>query len=263
MGKPKVDDKPKITVPPIPEPPTPPRLADIDGLDLEKFDDHYPLYFPKGSEPLFAHLDKSCFHVTDGRYFGLLTASIADPQFVGPLAPGVTGNFSQGTALNTACSGSGGGSSGGALQATPQVVKSATNISAPSKGANAVTPKSGTKKPSPTTNSPSPGGEPKPSSSKKKNGPTITASSSELRKIMEEGGELAEKIKKVIIRSAVHASRAGKHGISFRAPNGQTYPDVSKAFAVHAGLKPCNRCKNNKQGVSLKIWHPCLVNAMI
>ena len=87
-------------------------------------------------------------------------------------------------------------------------------------------------------------------SKKNGNGPNPTASSSALRKLVEEGGEFAEKMKTCIIRAAVHASRSGQHGRSFKAPNGEVYPDISKAFAVHAGLKPCNRCKNNKQGVS-------------
>jgi hypothetical protein len=56
-------------------------------------------------------------------------------------------------------------------------------------------------------------------------------------------------MKEFIIRAAVYASRIGKHGQSFLGPNGEAYPDVSKAFASHAGLRPCSRCKNNKQGV--------------
>jgi hypothetical protein len=88
------------------------------------------------------------------------------------------------------------------------------------------------------------------SSRKKKKGPTPTATSSSLRKIMEDGGEEAELMKTCIIRAAVYASRAGTHGQSFVGCNGETYPDISKAFAAHAGLKPCNRCKTNKQGVS-------------
>ena len=81
-------------------------------------------------------------------------------------------------------------------------------------------------------------------------GPQPTANASDLRKVMDEGGEMAVKMKQCIIRAAVHASRSGKHGQSFLAPDGNAYPDVSKAFAAHAGLKPCARCKNNKQGVS-------------
>ena len=71
---------------------------------------------------------------------------------------------------------------------------------------------------------------------------------------MEDNGELAQKMKKCIIRAAVHASRSGKHGQSFLAPDGKAYPDVSKAFAGDAGLKPCTRCKNNKQGVSERFF---------
>jgi hypothetical protein len=39
-------------------------------------------------------------------------------------------------------------------------------------------------------------------------------------------------------------------GQSFLGPNGEAYLDESKAFAAHAGLRPCSLCKNNKQGVS-------------
>jgi hypothetical protein len=36
--------------------------------------------------------------------------------------------------------------------------------------------------------------------------------------------------------------------MSFVGVNGEVYPDVSKAFAVHGGVRPCIKCKNNKQG---------------
>jgi hypothetical protein len=256
--------KPSIVIPPIPEPPSPPRLRDIDGFDPEKFEDQHPLYLPKGQPSMVAHLDKACFHIVDGRYFGLLMNSIADPHFVGPNAPGVGGlNLSGGTGLATANSGGGSSSVGATLLSAPsqssgEQVTANTNVPK-GKGTGAeVTKSSATKKTgaasSSNTNANNNGAgtsDAKPSggSSKKKgNGPTPTASSSELRILMEDGGEIAEKIKTCIIRSAVHASRAGKHGLSFRASNRQTYPDVSKAFAAHAGLKPCIRCKNNKQG---------------
>ena len=68
--------KPQIDIPPIPVPPSPPKLSDMDGVDPDLFDDQYPLYTPKGDQQFVAHLDKECFHVVDGRYFGLLTTSI-------------------------------------------------------------------------------------------------------------------------------------------------------------------------------------------
>jgi hypothetical protein len=221
----------------------------MGGLDLEKFEGEDPLYFPKGQKQLVEHLDKTCFHVTEGRYFGLLTNSVLDPHFIGPNAPGINGiNLSGGAGLATANTGGGGSSAaGGLLAAAVPVVPPANSIPAVNKSSPSSPSKSGPKKPLTGILSNGISGEP-PKKKKKGNGPKTTASSSQLRKLVEEGGEAAEKIKTCIVRAAVHASRAGKHGQSFRAPNGEVYPDISKAFAAHAGLKPCNRCKNNKQG---------------
>lgn len=198
-----------------------------------------------------------------------------DPNFVGPNAPGLGGlSLSGGTGLATANSG-GGGSAGGTLLSAPNQSGASVNANAAPKkdvkGKESGKPKPGTKpnsakgikkpgakfpsgataktnggkgtKPSPAST----GGTP---SKKKTNGPAATASSSDLRKIIEDGGEEAEKMRQCIIRAAVYASRCGKHTRNFRAPNGKVYPDISKAFAGYAGLKPCERCKNNKQGVS-------------
>ena len=243
---------PDVVIPPIPEPPSPPQIKDMNGLDLETFEDQHPYYLPKGKEHFVAHLDKNCFHIVDGRYFGLLTNNIADPHFVGPSAPGISGlNISGGTGLATAHSGS---SSGTVLTASALAPAPAGASPVLNKGTvNSI--KSGPKKPvMPPTDKEATGNGSKPANTvpkKKSAGIAPTASSSELRKIIEEGGEEAERMKTCIIRAAVHASRSGKHGQSFRAPNGEVYADVSKAFAAHAGLKPCMRCKNNKQGVSV------------
>jgi hypothetical protein len=267
-------NKNKVIIPPIPEPPEPPRLEDMEGLSLDKFDDQYPYYFPKGKEEFVAHLDKECFHIVDGRYFGSLSNEIADPHFVGANAPGLSGlNLSVATGLATAQSG--GGSSSTILAAASSSATQGGSVGGPSNSAalpktpgssSKTTPKS---KPPPLTpalvgaggGEPSLGGESASvgggssinggtsSATKKKNsGLPATASSSQLRKIMEDGGPKAEEMKTWIIRAAVHASRSSRHGHSFKAPDGELYPDVSKAFAAHAGLKPCIRCKNNKQG---------------
>jgi hypothetical protein len=221
----------------------------MESVDPYKFEGEHPLYFPKGQKQLVEHLDKTCFHVTDGRYFGLLTNSVADPHFIGPNAPGISGiNLSGGAGLATVNTGGGGSSAAGGLLAAAVPVASPPMNSSPAanKGTASAPSKTASKKPG-ASSSNGTSGEP-PKKKKKGNGPKTTASSSQLRKLVEEGGEAAEKIKTCIIRAAVHASRAGKHGQSFRAPNAEVYPDISKAFAAHAGLKPCNRCKNNKQG---------------
>ena len=241
----------RIIVPPIPQPPSPPRINELEGINVDEFEDHHPDYPLKGKEQFVSHLDKQCYHIVEGRYFGLLTNGIADPHFVGPNAPGIAGlNLSGGTGLATAHAG------GGALTGSASVLAaSAAAVAAvPTSGGaktNTSSVKPVPKKPAASTSNSGTNAPTTVAVTKKKSaGPTPTASSSALRKILEEGGEAAEKMKKCIIRAAVHASRSGKHGQSFRAPNGQTYPDVSKAFAGHAGLKPCMRCKNNKQGVS-------------
>ena len=183
---------------------------------------------------------------------------MTDPHFVGANAIGVSGlNMSGGTGLATAQTGGGGASAGGALLATSAQGSSsgAGSSSGSGKGSGGGLSKSSGKKSGSSANGAGAGGDSPKSSGglkKKLNGTTPNGTASDLRKLVEEGGEVAEQIKTCIIRAAVHASRTGKHGQPFIAPDGKTYPDVAKAFAAHAGLKPCIRCKNNKQGVSPK-----------
>jgi len=270
---------PSIVIPPLPEPPSAPRLRGIDGFDLEAFEDHHPIYLPKtGDLSLVAHLDKACFHVVDGRYFGLSSNSVADPNFVGPNAPGLAGlSLSGGTGLATANSG-GGGSAGCTLLSAPSQSGASANANAKPRtkdaakgkdtengkatgkcndGKAGTKTKSGERSSTPAKSktgkiskvpASSPNSGTSPPKKSKANGPPVNASAADLRKIMEDGGDDAEAMKTCIIRAAVYASRCGKHTRSFRAPNTKVYPDISKAFAVHAGVKPCERCKNNKQG---------------
>ena len=103
-GKPIPDNllKPCTTVPPIPVPPVPPSLKEMGGTYTEDYTDQHPLGIPKTSGKQ-QHLDMSCFHITEGRYFGLKTNFVADPHFVGPNAPGLVGlTLSGGTGLATA-----------------------------------------------------------------------------------------------------------------------------------------------------------------
>jgi hypothetical protein len=245
------------SIPPIPEPPTPPRIEEFKGhRDAEfkaKHADHYPYFLPKGKEGFVSHLDKECFHVTEGRYFGLHSNFIADPNFVGPNAPGIAGvNASGGAGLATSTAGGGSNTAGfslTSLNATYQSANSAAgNHNHPSTG-TALKKEVGNASKSVSAKSLEPE-KPEGTKSTKNSGPKPTSTSAGLRTIMEKGGTVAEALKMGIIRAAVHASRSGRHGQSFRAPNGETYPDVSKAFAAYAGIKPCERCKNNKQGVS-------------
>jgi hypothetical protein len=87
-----------VTVPDIPIPPSPPSVFEIDEgsndnlyhwKDEERLD---KMYAPKLDPKLIQHLDPDCFLPTvEGRYFGLLSNSIADPQFVGYSATGIRG----------------------------------------------------------------------------------------------------------------------------------------------------------------------------
>ena len=263
-GEEGTGEKPKITnpikVPPIPTPPEPPKISELEGLDSDLYEDQHPIYVPKGKKNFVSHLDKNCFHITEGRYFGLNSNFIADPHFVGANAPGISGlTLSCGSGLATSSSASSG--SIGVLASTSAIFKekeTPVKEKAPVKKEPAPKPKAAPKPAKKTASLPEIDKSVKNKFKLKHIGPTPTANSSDLKKIMDEGGELAEQMKTCIIRAAVHASRSGKHGQAFLAPNGKAYPDVSKAFAAHAGLKPCMRCKNNKQGVSApqcqRVW---------
>jgi hypothetical protein len=203
----------------------------LEGFDTDQYDASQggPIYLPK-SKKVAAYLDKDCFHIVDGRYFGLTCNSIADPHFVGPNAPGISGlNMSASNGLATAQSSSGGPVGVVSLQST--------NFNSTSGKINS-TNKSVGKVPTPTK-------VPK----KKRHGLVANTSASVLRKIVEEGGELGEKMTTCIIRAAVHASRLGRNFQPFKGPpNGEIYPEVSKAYSAYTGHKPCAKCKSNKQG---------------
>ena len=73
-----------IVVPPIPHPPRPPGIKEMKKLDPAIFgrnaeDRLYPLKDTKNE-----HLDPHCFHITQGRYFGLECNHTFDPTWNGP-----------------------------------------------------------------------------------------------------------------------------------------------------------------------------------
>lgn len=255
QNRPKDTLRKPLTIPPIPKPPSPPRIDELEESILEDYEDKHPLYPPKNHSNFVSHVDPSCFNIVDGRYFGLKTNFIADPHFCGPNAPGIMGltvSCSSGLATSTASSGGGG--------AAISTINNLSNISSTNdgiSGSGLKSSKSGSKKSSSKHENGRSSGSSKSKSKKKSHsgkdkkkraGPPPTATAADLRKAMEQGGDVADTIRLSIIRAAVHASRSGQHGQSFVGPNGQCYPDVSKAFAAHASLKPCTRCKNNKQG---------------
>jgi hypothetical protein len=95
-------------IPPIPVLPDSPTLSEMKDIPCienifgseEQHKQHHPFYLPK-NKMLVDHLDKRCFHIVEGRYFGLLSNSIADPHFFGPSATGI-GNLSSSSGLSTA-----------------------------------------------------------------------------------------------------------------------------------------------------------------
>eukprot|EP00977_Amphora_coffeiformis_P002741 scaffold521_cov167-Amphora_coffeaeformis.AAC.32 len=270
-------DPPKITVPPIPVPPEPPRLESVNTSTTA---DKHPLYPPKQAN-LVKHLDPQMFHITEGRYFGLVSNNVADPNFCGPNALGmaagnalaVASSSSTGTPLTlssvlfsnhplasatTAASSTGNEKASGTVSKGPRAPSSSGEVAASATAdeekdavvATAqVVPSSSTMESSskdvvvPATEVTSAD-----ETSPKNKGPEPTAPASALRKVMEEGGASAEEMRQAIIKCAVYASRTDGHGHSFAAPTGEIFPDIGKAFAAYAGIKPCERCKNNKQG---------------
>jgi hypothetical protein len=260
-----------ITIPPIPEPPFPPRINDLDGFrKADQYSDQkHPLYPPRGKENLVAHLDKECFHITDGTYFGLQSNFVADPNFVGANAPGVASiSSSSGGCLATASasvSTSGGSTASGSMtnfltlafqnvnvsQSTKSEVRNVNGSQSTSNEVTSSIKGSGAASMTVSSAAPSPVDSKQPDSV-----PMIP--SEDLRKIMEAGGDMADSFKNCIIRAAVHASRSGSQEQSFVAPNGVRYPCISEAFSSCAGMKPCLRCQSSEQGAyhcRLKRYH--------
>jgi hypothetical protein len=252
----------EVVVPSIPVPPDPPNLHAMQGMETELYcNEEHPFYRSKAE--LVEHLDKRCFHITDGRYFGLTSCGLADQHFVGPNAPGISGlHLSSVSGLATSnTSGSNGGVplfdppstlAGPKTSAALGIVSAKTNVKPspvkpqkPVSGKKVIEAKN-QKSPATKTTTEAPK---KLSVYSTKNGPTVTATKNQLKLIMEEGGEDAEQMRMVIIKAAVHALRAGKYeNRSFRGVDRKVYPDIAKAFSVHSGLKPCAKCKSNKQG---------------
>mmetsp|Transcript_26610 Transcript_26610/g.73434 ORF Transcript_26610/g.73434 Transcript_26610/m.73434 type:complete len:687 (-) Transcript_26610:91-2151(-) len=242
-----------VDVPDIPELPTPPPISQLPGF-FDEHKDHHPLHPPNTQRDFVGHLDKECFHISEGRYFGLSTNKIADPIFVGANAPGVSGsNAAGGAGLATATSGSqatafilnssfyGNASDHAKPDLLPEETKEEKTKANKQEQRGPSPSKPTSKKPSPTDN------KKKKSTTGQSSSSTPTASTSMLRKIMDEGGSTSNALRQSIIRAAVHAGRTGKHGQAFKFGD-KIFPDVSKAFAAFAGVKPCQRCKNNKQG---------------
>lgn len=248
LPPPPVPPEPAL-IPPIPEPVSPPRLSEMEGFQSDGLDDSkHPIYLPKTHEKFTAHLDPACFEITDGRYFNIMTNSIADPNFVGPSAPGIAGlTVAGGSSLATAYSG-GGNAGGSALNAAFHGHAGGGN-SATTAGPNKSAGSKGTKKKSAgKTAATTATGDTASRDEITLVESSPTSTSTALKKMMDDGGNDAEEMRNAIIRAAVYASRVGNHSMPFLGTSGDVFPDVGKAFAAHAGIRPCSRCKNNKQG---------------
>ena len=240
-------EKRNTVIPPIPSPPSPPHLSECtkDDSDLKDMynDEAHPIYIPNGRERCVAHLDEDCFHITKGRYFGLISNMIADPNFVGPNAPGIAGvSASAGAGLATSTT----GTTATALTATSFQNVTATAVKPEVKRKSLDT--------SPKKNGPNDASEDIVVARDITSGSKPHNNSNELKRGKEAGEAVTESTRTEIIKAAIHAARSNLHGQSFAAANGQSFSDVSKAFALYAGIKPCERCKSNKQGVRLIIY---------
>ena len=289
-----------IVIPPIPQPPDPPQWNELshpfglstcsndddDDVPLDPGNDTYethPYYLPKFHEHLVEHLDPHCFHITDGRYFGLTTNRIADPNFIGPNAPGLSGSSTNTgglatatTATTTSTSGLTGGGMTMILSASyhsaaavaPASLKdeysqcAVTLVKAVPAETDAVPMPSKSSLTVKVVESPKP---PKKAvtlsptdlttnvETKETRGThsSMTRTMADLRTIMEGDDErLMETFREYIVRSIVYTHRTHKSmNVPFRGPDHETYPDIGKAFAWFGGIKPCDRCKSNKQGV--------------
>lgn len=157
-----------VAIPDIPIPPSPPPVVEMDEDEVDdnnmngnvvmNIDDGdnsndisaahssfssssiLPMRVPKLNKKLLRHLDPACFLPSmSGRYFGLSSNHVSDPQFCGILAPGIAGNtFGGGTGLATSYTGGGRGamglvsgpSRGGSMWQTPAGVGSSRSSNA-------------------------------------------------------------------------------------------------------------------------------------
>ena len=278
-----------VDVPPIPRPPDPPKLHEFSITsqfispyikigDVSNESSH-PYYLPKSREHFVEHLDPNCFHITDGRYFGLETNLIADPNFIGPNAPGLnlttnTGGLATATtSTTTSTSGLTGGGMTMILSASyhsaaavaPASVKDEPSNVTSNKVLPSHTEEIPAESKSPTvkftdppitvTTAPPMKKVKKVATNEMSGSSSTTRTLSDLREIMEgDDAALIETFREFMVRSVVHTFRSHKSvNIPFRGPNNEMYPDVGKAFALFGGIKPCDRCKGNKQGVGTSI----------
>jgi hypothetical protein len=266
-GEPPEEPKmlPLLAIPPIPLPPELSPPDEVKDIALNGINESSQVNnekatsgktsslscLPENKKYLTAHLDPDFFLLPSGRYYGLRSNDISDPQFVGPNAPGIGGiSNSNHTGLATSFTGHAAIaeqlSSTMLKGSTTEGIRAATSGKESNKSGTGTT---GVKISSPINSKKSSSKKSTPSKAKKKKvGASLTGFNLQLKKIMEVTGPEASAMRECIIRAAVFASRTSAHSGSFVGSNGETYPDVSKAFSNYANLRPCARCKSNKQG---------------
>lgn len=201
-----------VQVPAIPDLPEP---ISVDDLGLSTTD-----FTPRAD--LVAHLDPKCFHMT-GRYFGLKSNHVADPNVCGPSTAGFSGTSGLATATTSTTTSTSGLSGGGMTVILSAGFHCAAAV--PLKETASAKPQALLAPPA---------------------APSETANALRLL-MMDEAW--AEKFQDVIIKAAAYASRTQVYDTSFKGPNNLVYPDLGRAFSMYTQVKPCSRCKSNKQGV--------------
>ena len=235
----------KKSIPPIPEPPGPPLLSECHDSPFREDCSQHPIYIPKAAKDKVAHLDPEAFHVTTGRYFGLRSNTVADPNFYGPNAPGIAG--AQGTGLSLS-SGSTSTSvtaltlSSSAFTKTfgPYAAKATLYFGAKTFSASSL---------AATTHPVEPADGWNVLADQRQDdghvfGPQPTATLADLAAVLQEQPALRQ----VLWRAAVRAVRSGRDGESF-ALQDKIYPNVRRAFSLHSGVESCLHCQLQKRGV--------------
>lgn len=239
------NDPNPVVVPPIPKPPDPPKISELNGYSTNLSDQRHPLYPPTSEDgsvaTRVAHLDPNCFHISNGRYFGLDANNMNDPQIFGPNAPGFSGSGGLATATTSTTTSTSGLSGGGMTVILSAGFHCAAAV--PVKE-YAVVPKpallsSSSKLVAATPPIALPNAVP----------PNATTENANALRLVMMDNEWADKFRVTIWKAVVYACRTQKYDTPFVGPNGHVYPDLGRAFSAYGLVKPCLRCKNNKQGV--------------
>ena len=249
-------EKPTLKeVPPIPEPPTIPEMSHTTTSEDEIDNDNTSTAANDNvlSYRYTAHLDPACFFPTM-RYYSLSSNNVADPYFVGPNAPGITSSTSNVGQHAFATINSTTGLTNSHLSKSSKKLATATPILLPSNIKNLPLFINKNQSKASTLNAPS-----------------CTKTIADLRTIMEVQKDpgIIQQMKECIILSSIDLAKQEEEKTllnpnlardkkifyaanivqyPFKGPDDEIYPDVIRAFALYCDVKPCKKCKGNKQG---------------